>query len=132
MAGLLKSRGFTLMEAILSITLIGIIFVLALNLYPASVLTIRQSEQKLRADTVARSLLESYASQPFSELVVGSSVSLTAQEWNGVTYQPVLRILNPPEGNAEYVKDVEIQVHWQVRKVPRSVTHRLAIARVRR
>lgn len=62
-------RAFALGESLLGFSLISLVLILLLNLFPSSLATVRRSEQRFKALTLADNRLEQQAAEKFSSLV---------------------------------------------------------------
>ncbi|MHB2019229.1 MAG: type IV pilus modification PilV family protein [Candidatus Xenobia bacterium] len=67
-AGGARRQGFSLIEVIFAASLLSLVMLMMFNLYPSSLLTIRQAEHRLEATALAQSILEQYRAGPFSTL----------------------------------------------------------------
>lgn len=119
-------RAFTLVENLLAFTLISLVLILLLNLFPSSMATVRKSEQRYTAMTLAGSRLEDQTALPFSKLVVGSSEQSQHQD-----YQIRTQVLAIDGENKAWLKLIRVTVSWKYRDQSRQVVretrvHRLA------
>lgn len=121
----MKQRAFTLVENLLAFTLISLVLILLLNLFPSSMATVRKSEQRYQALTLADSLVEEQAARPFSKLVVGSH-----QQSDNGEYQIHTEILAIPGENPAWLKNVRVTVSWKYRDQPRQVMREMRLHRL--
>ncbi|HEY4002563.1 MAG TPA: prepilin-type N-terminal cleavage/methylation domain-containing protein [Candidatus Xenobia bacterium] len=88
-------RGFSLAEIIFAMSLFSLVVLGLFQLYPTSLLTIRQSEHRMQANSLALGTLDSYRAYPFSTC---SNVAATAvNEANAV-----LNAFQTPSGSPSY------------------------------
>ncbi|MEW6278658.1 MAG: hypothetical protein AB1758_08565 [Candidatus Eremiobacterota bacterium] len=122
--------GFSIIEAILSISLLALLIMLLFNLYPTSLLGIRRAEHRLLADNLARSLVERERARPFADLTPlppTNQPSFTNED--GVIFQPVLEIR--PVGVSGVTTEVRAMVTWKVQGRTQQVTHAAYVSKVR-
>ena len=112
-------RGFSLVELLMSFALLGLVIVLLLNLFPSSIAAVRLGEQRYRAQTMASSLLEQKMSVPFSQLLVGTRVTLPVQQFEGVDYQSRLEVDKVTGSDPAVLRSVRVSVEWTVRGMTR-------------
>lgn len=118
-------RAFTLVENLLAFTLISLVLILLLNLFPSSMATVRKSEQRYQALTLADSLIEQQASRPFSKLVVGNVLDEDRQEYHLHT-----EIMALPGEDQAWLKNVRVTVSWKYREQPRQVMREMRLHRL--
>ncbi|HEY4002564.1 MAG TPA: prepilin-type N-terminal cleavage/methylation domain-containing protein [Candidatus Xenobia bacterium] len=71
--GRVARRGFSLVEVIFAASLLSLVMLMMFNLYPTSLLTIRQAEHRLQANSLAQAVLESYRAGPFASTYGGTA-----------------------------------------------------------
>ena len=103
----------------MSFALLGLVIVLLLNLFPSSIAAVRLGEQRYRAQTMASSLLEQKMSVPFSQLLVGTRVTLPVQQFEGVDYQSRLEVDKVTGSDPAVLRSVRVSVEWTVRGMTR-------------
>lgn len=124
-------RGLTLIEVIVSILILSLVLIFVLNLFPSAMAAARQGEQLVCADNIASSLLDDYASRPFSQLVVGIDY-LEEQKFDNIAYRPRVETLEIPGTDPENLKAIRALVEWEFRGQTRVSRHELWVANVRR
>ena len=128
---MMRQRGLTLVEVIVSLTLIAALVVLVFNLFPGSLLSTARSEQTIQADLMAQSALERKAAEAFSQLVIGEVEDLPEVVRNGVHYHGTLEVVSAP-ASPDYLKGLRATVTWESRGVQRQVVHESWVSSVRR
>lgn len=123
-------RAFTLVENLLAFTLISLVLILLLNLFPGSMATVRKSEQRFKAITLADAVLEQQAALPFSKLTVPSSQDLDPVDYEQTHYSRRLEILPVAGEDQSWLKLVRVTVSWTYRQQPRQVVQELRVHRL--
>ena len=118
-------RGFSLAENLLAFSLISFVLILILNLFPSSMATVRRSEQRHQALTLADNILERQAARPFSKLLVG-----TVEESQQGDYKVHLEILAVPDEDQSWLKRARVTVSWAYQGQPKEVIRELRLHRL--
>ena len=118
-------RAFLLAETALSFALIGLALVFVLNLFPGARVAQRGAEERLKAGSLARTLLEERMDVPFRNLPVGLNQSLAPLTLDGVSYQPRLEVLSTPQANPGLLRILRVEVRWSTRGVSHSIRREL-------
>ncbi|MBN9415118.1 hypothetical protein ABS71_10715 [bacterium SCN 62-11] len=121
-----RSRGFTLLETTLATALLCGLMLFLFNLYPASAMAIRQSQDQMTADTVAESLFSDYKAASFASLAPGKA-ALAKVVYSGCEYYPECEIY-PVGSDPDLLKGVRVTVRWQTPRGPRSEKYELVLA----
>lgn len=108
----MKRSGLTLVETILALSLLSVLLILLLNLFPTSLRAVRQSEQRLLATGLARSLLEEQTARPFASLTPGPLPALPERTLEKTSFQPALEIFQPPDSDPRYLRGIRATVSW--------------------
>lgn len=116
----MKRRGLSLAETVLATTLAGMMLVLIINLFPSSMATVRKAELRLRAATLADSLLEQKSVLPFSKLPVGLS-----QETEEKPFHLTFTVVKVDAENDSYLRELRVKVQWEDRGVKLELTRKL-------
>ncbi len=127
-----RQNGLSLIETIFSLAVLGLIAVVVLDLFPASMLAARHNEQKMQAEMLAESLLSTEVARPFDKLVIGPAQPLLPSTVDGVEYQPELEVRQVEDKNVDYLKSVTVRVRWVFRNNRRMVERELWVANVAR
>lgn len=102
-------RGFSLAETAVAMAILGLVLIFVLNLFPRAMLLRRTSEQRLQAQSLARSALEEQLAKPFNRL---QSQDLEPVERDGVRYQLSLEVSHSPQASAEFLRRLRLVVRW--------------------
>ena len=102
-------RGFSLAETAVAMAILGLVLIFVLNLFPRAMLLRRTSEQRLQAQSLARSAVEEQLALPFDQL---HSQDLGPQERDGVLYQLSLEVNPTPQASAEFLSRLRLVVRW--------------------
>lgn len=102
-------RGFSLAETAVAMAILGLVLIFVLNLFPRAILLRRISEQRLQAQSLARSALEEQLAEPFDRL---HSQDLGPRESDGVRYQLSLEVTSSPQASAEFLRRLRLTVRW--------------------
>jgi Tfp pilus assembly protein PilV len=105
-------RGLSLLETILALSLVSLVLILVISLFPDTLLAIRRSEQTVQADQWAQTLLEYEMSRPFDELVAGSVYSPPDRQLGATLYHGTTRIFAVPNARGDLIKGVNVTVGW--------------------
>lgn len=100
-----KSSGFSLLEVIVSLAVLGIGVVAVMQLYSAALRTIKKAEDHTRATIFARSLLEEAMAKSRPENLPG-----TFDLGQGAKGERSARILYTTEQTAEYEVTVRVEL----------------------
>jgi Tfp pilus assembly protein PilV len=128
----IRPDGLSLMEVIFSLTLLGLVTVLVMNLFPSSMVTVKKAEYRMQANTLAETVLAEQAARPYDELVVGAPPDIAAQIVEGVDYLVTTEVRAVPDRLPEYVKSVHVTVSWTVRNIDQRLERELWVPAVER
>jgi len=127
----MRRRGLSLLETVFASGLLaGIVFML-FNLYPASALAVRRSQDRLQADQLAQTYIALYQAEPFSHLetIQGQSpLSLPEVSIEGTNthFKPMLEVLyGPGDSNREVLRLLRVTVRWDWVRGPQSITQEI-------
>lgn len=120
-------KAFSLAETAVALAILGLLLLFVLNLFPSAMLARRNAEQRLVAQSLARSYLEQQMEVAFALLHSGS---LGEVERDGVRYQISIEVSDSPQARPEYLKILKVTVQWSTQgrtlKVERQLyRHRL-------
>lgn len=110
--------------------LAGVVFML-FNLYPASALAVRRSQDRLQADQLAQTYIALYQAEPFSHLeTIQSKSPLTlaevGMEGTNTRFKPMLEVLyGPGESNREVLRMLRVTISWDWVRGPQSVSQEI-------
>jgi type II secretory pathway pseudopilin PulG len=120
-------KAFSLAETAVALSILGLLLLFVLNLFPSAMLARRNAEQRLVAQSLARSYLEQQMEVSFGLLHSGQLAEL---EREGVRYRVNLEVSESPQARPEYLKILKVVVQWSTQgrtlKVERQLyRHRL-------
>ncbi|MGE0493602.1 MAG: prepilin-type N-terminal cleavage/methylation domain-containing protein [Vulcanimicrobiota bacterium] len=105
---IIARRGLSLMEVVVTTSILAMVFMLVANLFPTSFMALRTSGQRMEAESLAASLLEDYRSRPYSQLPVGLDVSPQASG----SYQARVRVVPVSGEDPTYLVELQVEVRW--------------------
>ena len=108
----MRSRGLTLVELIVSISLLALVVMFVLELVPTSMLSLRRSEGRLVGETIAEGELEREASAAFVHLTAGSQKQLPDQTVGSLTYHLKTQTLRAGSENPNRLLTLKVTVTW--------------------
>ncbi len=124
-----RSHGLSLAEIVITITLLGFIFMILFNLYPSSIATMRHAEHLIEASSYAQSILEFQREGPFSlfdtEPIVKDMVGA-----DGTNYSLTFTAITIPSPQCDSLKGARVTVSWKERKRDCSVTKELYVCNI--
>ena len=114
----------------MALTLISLLVILILNLFPSALTTINYSRQKHVATTTAHDALEVLAAKDFSSLALGpqtlSSFAVPPD------YNLALEVSEVPGYRPEFLKKISAEVTWSQKAKTRRVFQELYVHSVRK
>lgn len=113
-------------------SLLGLVAVLVLNLFPSVILGMHRSHLANQAERVAHSELSRARLTSFASHTIGSSTTLPPVKVNGVEFQPELQVEAPSQGSPQRLKVLRVVVRWQERGREHQVTREVWVSRVQR
>jgi type II secretory pathway pseudopilin PulG len=126
----MRARAFSLLETIVSACLLGLVVIFVLNLFPGSMATIRRSEQRFRAGTLAASVLEQQAAAAPATVKVGTATDLPSQTIDQITYAIHLSVTQFETDDPKNLKCLNVVVSWNYANQTFNVTRHLLIHRL--
>ncbi len=125
-------KGVSLLELVLSIFILGLVVIFLFNLYPTSILAVRQAEQQLLANTLARSLIAERQARSYDALVVGDHQQLAPITREGVVFHPVLEVYPIAGKDPNLVKRLRVTLTWGDPADPKEVSHETLVSGLQR
>lgn len=110
--------------------LAGVVFML-FNLYPASALAVRRSQDRLQADQLAQTYIALYQAEPFSHLDTLQAQSPRTLPEVSVTgtntrFTPMLEVLYAPgDGDRNLLRTLRVTISWNWVRGAQSVTQEI-------
>ena len=127
----MKRRGLSLLETVFASGLLaGVVFML-FNLYPASALAVRRSQDRLQADQLAQTYIALYQAEPFSHLdTIQSksplSLAEVSVEGTNTRFKPMLEVLyGPGDSNHEVLRMLRVTISWDWVRGAQSVSQEI-------
>lgn len=127
----MKRQGATLIEVLLAFTLTALMIVLILNLFPTSMATVRKSEQRQVAGTIAESLLERRSQWKFDDLPVGFSEQVSpGAPQQGVEYRAQFEVASVNGEDPKFLRALKATVSWDYQGHTQQITRKLYVHRL--
>lgn len=123
-----SQRGLSATETICSLFLITILVILVINLFPATLLSVRYSEQRLQAEEVAQTVLAREFERPFFELALGENDRESIQ-LGGMRYAP--RVIVSEDKDSSSLLHIKVEVRWVFRGQEKMLSRERWRARVK-
>jgi hypothetical protein len=121
-------RAISLAETAVAGSLLCLLLITVLNLFPAALAAVGSSKQTHTADTLAQNALETFAARPFSGLALGAQSNEGIAMPQGFTLQVEIQ---PVDGySTEYLKKVKATVSWTYRQQNKAVMQELYVQAV--
>ncbi|MBI3925991.1 MAG: prepilin-type N-terminal cleavage/methylation domain-containing protein [Armatimonadetes bacterium] len=120
-------RGFSLLETVVAGSLLALVMLLLFNLFPSSMLALRQGEQQIQADAVAQSALDQVRSEGYGKLQPGEVRRLQPVRRGSLVYTPTLEVFQVADADPNLLKGLRTTVSWQERGESRQVVHEIWI-----
>ena len=128
----MRQRGHSLLEIVVCISLLSMVIVLVMNLFPVALTTLRHAENKYQASNLAKSVLDDWSSRPFASLTPGTLQNLNAVPVEGGVLQPVLEIYNVPKSDPNYLRSIRVDVGWSEKSSPYHTVQELWVHNITR
>lgn len=123
----LRGRGFSLLETITAIALLGLVVILVLNIFPSSVLAASSGNDRIQAENLARSLLEEARALAFEDLTLGRT-PLTSPD---PRFTVEREVYVPRQGEVHQTRAVRIVVRWSKGNRRSSISREVWLSNVR-
>jgi type II secretory pathway pseudopilin PulG len=128
----MTSRGFSLVETVFAMTVLSLVGLFVLNLFPTASLAVHRAAHELQAEALAQSVLEEMRATPFAAHEPDSSSALPRRTVEGVDYHPVLEVYVPAGEDAQHLKGLRVTVRWEYARKAHIVAHEAWIANLPR
>lgn len=133
-------RGFSLMEVVLAASLLSLVFLFMLDIFPASLLGVHKGEHRLDASAQAEDILDACRASPFASLQPGSYTVGSPGGWpmaretlaDGTVLTPALAISTVPGFDPKRLLQLTVTVRWNQRRVAEHYTQVLQVANLKR
>lgn len=108
----MSRRGMSLIEVVLSATLLSLALMAILTLLPSANMVGRQAEIRMQADHLAQTLLERRRLLPFAQLVPQPPTLLAVVKRSDLPdMQPIVEIVATGAGN--HAREIRVTVTWK-------------------
>jgi hypothetical protein len=151
----MKRRGLSLVDVIFTASLLAVIFMVMMSLLPTAILSVKQTQHRLEANTLAGTILDECRSGAFENLLINYdvdpnspfTVDLTTpgalgdvlrrtprRNHYGVEYTPRIVLAKSPTSTLPrgMLAQVRVEVRWRERNQEFEVVRILQIAKVNR
>ena len=122
-----RERGFSLMEIVVSLALLGLIVGLVINIFPSSIVASHSASEQMEAENLAQSLIEETRASGFSSLTEITEDMPSPDP----KYQLQREVFVPPGTDAEQTVAVRITVRWESKKRQRELVREIWLSSVR-
>lgn len=123
-----RPAGISLLELILALGLLFLLVIAVLGVLPGSMLAIRSSEARQKAECLAQSILEERRAAPFETLQPAPSQQLDpVQGGEGLTFRPTIEIVSLPGASPGGLREVRVEVTWEDASGSRRVARSMVI-----
>lgn len=143
----MSRRGLSLLEVVFTASLLAVVLMILMNIIPTAMLSVRKSEHRVVAQTVAQAVLDECRAAPFSRLVSNQSLNTASpgplgdllrrckQEGNDhVVFEPRL-VVSSVSGTTvprDSLCQLEVTVTWKYRDETYLVERRLRLSSLSR
>lgn len=135
-------RGASLVELVLTISLLAVVFLLILNLVPSVIFGGVEARHRLQAGQIAGELLDTCAARPFTALQLGTYNPTNPGRLAGylndvttddqVTFHPEVTISSVTGLDPKHLKRVRATVRWRERNKDLHVARVRSVSGIRR
>lgn len=126
-----------MIEVVLGASLLSLVFLFMINLFPASMIGVRKAEHRLDAAAHAEAILDACRARSFADLAPGTyaagSLGLeTRTTEDGVVLEPTLVIEPVPGIPPDRLVRLHLTIAWDEREVRQTFTQELRLADLNR
>lgn len=121
------SRGVSLVETVLGLTIFLLVALTALNLLPSSWLGAHSGEQHLCASNMAQSILDEKRASNFDNLSTGD---FPAVQLYGTEYRPHLDVAS--DSSKPYLKVLTLKIEWDLPRGKQTLTRKISLCKLPR
>lgn len=125
-------RGLTLAETMVSLTLLSLLMVAVLNLFPSSMTTVRMTRTGWLARSAAQNRIEILAAQPFAGLEVGFEEETEVKLSDGSLAKLRTTISAVDDHPEKFLKRLRCEVSWDGRVNRKSAIQEVYVHSLRR
>jgi Tfp pilus assembly protein PilV len=139
----MSRRGLSLLEVVFTASLLAVVLMVLMNVIPTAMLSVRKSEHRVLAQTVAQAVVDECRAAPFSRLVSNQSVNTSTagplgdmlrrckqEGTDHVVFEPRLVLSTVPGTTVprDSLCQVDVTVSWKYRDDTYSVERRLRLS----
>lgn len=143
----MSRRGLSLIEVIFTASLLALVFMVLLSIFPTAMFSVRQTEHRLTANGIAGAILDGCRSGPFTHLATNQTVDLTTpgalgdilrrsnlKGDDGMVFTPVLRVGPSPTSTVPRTTlcQLTVDVSWKERSRTPHITRTLQVSSLNR
>jgi len=143
----MNRRGFSLIEVVFAASVLAVVFMILLSIFPTAMFSVRQTEHRFVAGGIAQAILDECRSGPFSFLATDQDVDETTvgplgdmvrrsihPGDDGVSYHATLRVGPSPTSSVPRttLAYLQVQVRWHERGRDHVVQRSLQVAALNR
>ncbi len=129
---LVRSRGLTIAETLVSLTLLSLLMLAVLNLFPSSMTVVAGTRTARLARAAAQNKVEALAAQPFAALSVGLNESSDQELPDGTTARLTTTVSAVAGYDVKFLKRIRCQVAWRRRAIESTATQEVYVHALRR
>lgn len=137
----------SLIEVIFTASLLAIVFMVLLSIFPTAMLSVRQTEHRLTANNIAQTIVDACRSGPFSNLSANTNVDLSSSGAlgdilrrsnqrgdDGMVFEPTLQVSKSPTSSAprSSLCQLKVEVSWKERGQTFHITRVLQLSSLNR
>ena len=142
-----KTRALSLIDVIFTASLLAVVFMILLSIFPTAMFSVRQTEHRLVAGGIAQAILDECRSGPFLRLATNQVVDATTMGPlgdvvrrcnhlgdDGMAYVPRLTVAASPTSTVprNTLAQLTVEVSWHERGQTLKVTRILQVASLNR
>ena len=143
----MSRRAFSLIEVMFTVSLLAVVFMILLSIFPTAMFSVRQTEHRLVAAGIAQAILDECRSGPFLPLATNQVIDSTSPGAlgellrrsnhlgdDGMEYVPRLTVGTSPTSSAprSTLCQLTVLVSWHERGQTLAVTRILQLASINR
>lgn len=125
----MRRRGLSLLETVFASGLLAGVVFLLFNLYPASALAVRRTQDHMQADQIAQTIISQQQAMPFSK-VVTPATAMDEVVYGNTHYKPQLEVFTVAGTDANVLKRVRVTISWEWVRGPQSVVQEIYLAKL--
>jgi Tfp pilus assembly protein PilV len=106
-------KGLSMIEVMFAFALLGFILIILFSLFPTTIMAVRHAEHRLKAITIAQSLLEEKRAGSFSSLAATAALADVIDPDDGIAFHRDYETFSVPGGSPQNVVGIRIKVSWK-------------------